>query len=126
MGSLYRALPPRLLSVVPMIGIQFSVYEFMKRWLLKESRYSTTKPNISLTLEQAKQRIISNGNRVGEELSKLRLTISPSLSNAAAAAANATRIIQQNFGSCDGQEVEVATDSEEESSVSVVSRAHLR
>ena len=31
-GSLYRALPPRLLSVVPMIGIQFAVYELVKRY----------------------------------------------------------------------------------------------
>jgi len=35
-GALYRALPPRLMAVMPMIGIQFSVYEFMKRWLLGE------------------------------------------------------------------------------------------
>ena len=28
-------MPPRLLSVVPMIGIQFAVYEFIKRLLLK-------------------------------------------------------------------------------------------
>lgn len=32
--ALYKALPPRLLSVVPMIGIQFAVYELMKRVLL--------------------------------------------------------------------------------------------
>ena len=32
--SLYKALPPRLTSVVPMIGIQFGVYEFMKRLLI--------------------------------------------------------------------------------------------
>jgi solute carrier family 25 S-adenosylmethionine transporter 26 len=32
--SLYRALPPRLTAVVPMIGIQFAVYELMKRVLL--------------------------------------------------------------------------------------------
>jgi hypothetical protein len=31
--SLYKSLPPRLLSVVPMIGIQFGVYELMKRLL---------------------------------------------------------------------------------------------
>lgn len=32
--SFYKALPPRLLSVVPMIGIQFAVYELIKRLLL--------------------------------------------------------------------------------------------
>jgi hypothetical protein len=31
LGTFYRGLPPRLLSVVPMIGIQFGVYEFMKK-----------------------------------------------------------------------------------------------
>jgi Mitochondrial carrier protein len=34
MGTFYRGLPPRLVSVVPMIGIQFGVYEFMKRLML--------------------------------------------------------------------------------------------
>ncbi len=29
--TFYRGLPPRLVSVVPMIGIQFGVYEFMKK-----------------------------------------------------------------------------------------------
>ncbi|CAM9202133.1 unnamed protein product [Discosporangium mesarthrocarpum] len=30
-GSLYNSLTPRLVSVVPMIGVQYFVYEFMKR-----------------------------------------------------------------------------------------------
>jgi len=34
-GAFYRGLPPRLFSVVPMIGIQFGVYEFMKRACLQ-------------------------------------------------------------------------------------------
>jgi solute carrier family 25 S-adenosylmethionine transporter 26 len=34
MRAFYRALPPRLLAVVPMIGIQFSTYELMKKLLL--------------------------------------------------------------------------------------------
>ncbi|KAG5182703.1 mitochondrial energy transfer protein [Tribonema minus] len=34
-GTLYKALGPRLASVVPMIGIQFGVYEYLKRELLK-------------------------------------------------------------------------------------------
>lgn len=33
-GALYKALPPRLLAVVPMIGIQFGMYELMKRLLI--------------------------------------------------------------------------------------------
>jgi hypothetical protein len=32
--TFYRGLPPRLVSVVPMIGIQFGVYEFMKKVML--------------------------------------------------------------------------------------------
>jgi len=36
-GAFYRGLPPRLVSVVPMIGIQFTVYEFMKRLMQKRA-----------------------------------------------------------------------------------------
>ena len=32
--AFYRGLAPRLISVVPMIGIQFGVYEFMKKAVL--------------------------------------------------------------------------------------------
>eukprot|EP01083_Nonionella_stella_P239537 838280_1 len=32
--TFYRGLPPRLISVVPMIGIQFGVYEFMKKTMI--------------------------------------------------------------------------------------------
>ena len=40
-GSLYRSLAPRLLSVVPMIAIQYGIYEFMKgRFLLGRSKLS--------------------------------------------------------------------------------------
>jgi hypothetical protein len=35
MGTFYRGLPPRLVSVMPMIGIQFGVYEFMKKVMLQ-------------------------------------------------------------------------------------------
>jgi hypothetical protein len=35
LGAFYKGLPPRLVSVVPMIGIQFGVYEFMKRVMLQ-------------------------------------------------------------------------------------------
>jgi hypothetical protein len=37
MGTFYRGLPPRLASVVPMIGIQFGVYEFMKKVMLQRT-----------------------------------------------------------------------------------------
>ena len=35
LSTFYRGLPPRLLSVVPMIGIQFGVYEFAKRFMIE-------------------------------------------------------------------------------------------
>ena len=34
-ATFYRGLPPRLVSVVPMIAIQFTVYEFMKRVMIQ-------------------------------------------------------------------------------------------
>jgi solute carrier family 25 S-adenosylmethionine transporter 26 len=34
-GTFYKPLAPRLVSVVPMIGIQFGVYEFMRRAIRK-------------------------------------------------------------------------------------------
>ena len=39
-GALYRALPPRLLSVVPMMGIQLCVYELARSQLatMKQKR----------------------------------------------------------------------------------------
>lgn len=42
-GAFYRALPPRLMAVVPMMGIQFSTYEFMKRLLLRAGWDSQSK-----------------------------------------------------------------------------------
>jgi hypothetical protein len=36
-GAFYRGLAPRLVSVVPMIGIQFGVYEFAKKTMLKRT-----------------------------------------------------------------------------------------
>lgn len=36
-ATFYKGLPPRLISVVPMIGIQFGVYEFMKKNLQKRA-----------------------------------------------------------------------------------------
>lgn len=35
--AFYRGLPPRLISVVPMIGIQFGVYEAMKKVMLQRN-----------------------------------------------------------------------------------------
>ncbi len=38
-GTFYRGLPPRLISVVPMVGIQFGTYEFMKKVMLSRQRH---------------------------------------------------------------------------------------
>ena len=35
--AFYKGLPPRLVSVVPMVGIQFTVYEFMKKVMQKRA-----------------------------------------------------------------------------------------
>jgi hypothetical protein len=40
-GTFYRGLAPRLISVVPMIGIQFGVYEAMKKAFLYQSMQRT-------------------------------------------------------------------------------------
>jgi hypothetical protein len=49
--TFYRGLAPRLISVVPMIGIQFGVYEAMKRIMLQRDQMS----NSGFDLEAAKQ-----------------------------------------------------------------------
>mmetsp|Transcript_16942 Transcript_16942/g.35564 ORF Transcript_16942/g.35564 Transcript_16942/m.35564 type:complete len:491 (-) Transcript_16942:1841-3313(-) len=43
-GAFYRGLTPRLLSVVPMIGIQFGVYEFMKKFMLARDAKTSLLP----------------------------------------------------------------------------------
>ena len=51
--ALYKALPPRLLSVVPMIGIQFGVYELMKRVLMRQ-HLNVKKTSVSVTNKKVK------------------------------------------------------------------------
>lgn len=41
--TFYRGLAPRLISVVPMIGIQFGVYEAMKKFMLQMNNPKTEK-----------------------------------------------------------------------------------
>jgi len=43
-GAFYRGLAPRLLSVVPMIGIQFGVYEFTKKFMLAKDSQTSLEP----------------------------------------------------------------------------------
>lgn len=61
-GAFYRGLTPRLLSVVPMIGIQFGVYEFMKKLVLSRdqtpiepSRFWVSKAEIQRRAEEAER-----------------------------------------------------------------------
>ena len=53
-ATFYRGLPPRLVSVVPMIGIQFGVYEFMKKTML--SRQIDCANNSSKSSHASKKR----------------------------------------------------------------------
>jgi solute carrier family 25 S-adenosylmethionine transporter 26 len=46
MGAFYRGLTPRLISVVPMIGIQFGVYEFMKKVMVSRSTGEALAPRM--------------------------------------------------------------------------------
>ena len=57
MGAFYKGLPPRLVSVVPMIGIQFGVYEFMRRTLLDRHILS----------EASKQQQLDRGTSYGSD-----------------------------------------------------------
>ena len=50
-SSFYSSLPPRLLSVVPMISIQFGVYEFMKNSIIKKNR------NEAILLKEERMRV---------------------------------------------------------------------
>lgn len=43
-GSMYRALTPRLVSVVPMIGIQFGIYEFIRNEFISRRERELPKP----------------------------------------------------------------------------------
>jgi hypothetical protein len=62
-STFYKPLPPRLASVVPMIGIQFGVYEAMKRCVPFQPRH------IAITRPQC--RFISKPCRLQSESSPL-------------------------------------------------------
>ena len=51
LGTFYRGLPPRLISVVPMIGIQFGVYEFMKKVMVARRYEWEQRDQIKVGLE---------------------------------------------------------------------------
>lgn len=60
MKTFYRGLPPRLISVVPMIGIQFGVYEFIKKQLLQR------KETVKMTGTTTKQQVYDSESVIEE------------------------------------------------------------
>ena len=65
MGAFYRGLAPRLISVVPMIGIQFGIYEYMKKVMLARPGTISTLPLMKgkkglemKALEEAKAKLL--------------------------------------------------------------------
>jgi Mitochondrial carrier protein len=64
--SFYKGLPPRLVSVVPMIGIQFTVYEAMKRVMQKrqvaEQRMQQQKPALAAKKQQTGKKKSTKGD----------------------------------------------------------------
>ncbi|KAL3817753.1 hypothetical protein ACHAXA_010973 [Cyclostephanos tholiformis] len=74
-GAFYRGLTPRLLSVVPMIGIQFGVYEFMKKFMLSRgveaiepspARGRALKAELKMREEEAERERLSKGRLLQE------------------------------------------------------------
>ena len=55
-GAFYRGLTPRLLSVVPMIGIQFGFYEFTKKAMLARETQVSIEPSRYVTKAEMKRR----------------------------------------------------------------------
>lgn len=58
--AFYKGLPPRLVSVVPMIGIQFTVYEFMKQVMQKRAlavaqQKAQQQPTLAMTKQHQKK-----------------------------------------------------------------------
>mmetsp|Transcript_33762 Transcript_33762/g.77944 ORF Transcript_33762/g.77944 Transcript_33762/m.77944 type:complete len:107 (+) Transcript_33762:183-503(+) len=54
--AFYRGLPPRLISVVPMIGIQFGIYEFMVKAMLARDPAGTSLRGNMVSLTEGEAR----------------------------------------------------------------------
>jgi solute carrier family 25 S-adenosylmethionine transporter 26 len=73
-GAFYRGLTPRLLSVVPMIGIQFGVYEATKKIMLARETKESISPKQRLSkadrkkLDEEKENERSRRERLMEEM----------------------------------------------------------
>ena len=74
-GAFYRGLAPRLLSVVPMIGVQFGVYEYMKKFMLARDQHTSIEPargwgsstaTIQMRAEEAENEKASRNRRLKE------------------------------------------------------------
>lgn len=57
LGTFYRGLPPRLISVVPMVGIQFGTYEFMRKVMLSRRTMEVSKVKKMKTSMQRKKEL---------------------------------------------------------------------
>ena len=67
-GAFYKGLPPRLLSVVPMIGIQFGCYEFMKKALLYKNAELTKNYKKKIQQEQEDHDARADFGRISQEV----------------------------------------------------------
>lgn len=69
MLAFYKGLPPRLVSVVPMIGIQFGVYEFMKRIMMQRPVVATASVNSNIIEKVTTKRNLNKStNNINKEL----------------------------------------------------------
>eukprot|EP00548_Thalassiothrix_antarctica_P005423 CAMPEP_0194149456 /NCGR_PEP_ID=MMETSP0152-20130528/37966_1 /TAXON_ID=1049557 /ORGANISM="Thalassiothrix antarctica, Strain L6-D1" /LENGTH=212 /DNA_ID=CAMNT_0038851627 /DNA_START=79 /DNA_END=717 /DNA_ORIENTATION=- len=72
MLTFYRGLAPRLISVVPMIGIQFGVYEFMKKVMRERDISKDISPKMK------KEEVDSNGSEESFEGATIVAVVSKS------------------------------------------------
>ena len=56
-GAFYRGLTPRLVSVVPMIGIQFGIYEYMKKIMTERNSNQNIAAKSHKTMSKTTQKI---------------------------------------------------------------------
>ena len=77
-GAFYRGLPPRLISVVPMIGIQFGVYEFMRKVMIQRAVFKKRQKDLKNRLDDAE-----NLGTVGDDVEPYQATNMPSLKGSA-------------------------------------------
>lgn len=62
-GAFYRGLAPRLVSVVPMIGIQFGLYEYMKKVMLARDQLDVDKEESRHKLEELSMEVAADDDQ---------------------------------------------------------------